>query len=279
MNKPGTALKLSLFLWIYGLLISIPSLQAQKQNSLAKHDSAFSVQILKDSLFHSPQSIYMTLFDKGEWDKYKMDVASHSSKLKPTSRFAQESHAMVAINGSFFDMDRGGSVTYLEKGDSVISHSRPDTLKWAVPDSLANGAIVLSPELGLIISKAREDQYYEKSTGEIFVLVSGPLLISRSLPQKLPDMGFAHKRHPRSCLGITEESLIFMTVDGRSEQAAGMSLFELQEFLIDLGCTDAINLDGGGSTTLWTNSLGVVNMPSDGSGERSVANAIVISKL
>jgi exopolysaccharide biosynthesis protein len=65
-------------------------------------------------------------------------------------------------------------------------------------------------------------------------------------------------------------------VDGRSELADGMSLYELQDYLLDLGCTDAINLDGGGSTTLWTNSQGVVNSPSDKSGERPVANVLLI---
>ncbi|MCK4879516.1 MAG: phosphodiester glycosidase family protein, partial [Bacteroidales bacterium] len=42
------------------------------------------------------------------------------------------------------------------------------------------------------------------------------------------------------------------------------------------GCIDAINLDGGGSTTMWTKDNGVVNRPSDKRGERPVANAILI---
>jgi exopolysaccharide biosynthesis protein len=183
---------------------------------------------------------------------------------------------LAAINGSFFDMKEGGSVSYLEKGDSVISFTRPDTLKWAVPDSLANGAIVLGKDSELQISRARTDQYYKSSDEEMYVLISGPLLIHNSLAQKLPDMAFSHKRHPRTCLGVTEESLIFICVDGRSEQAAGMSLFELQRYMLDLGCREAINLDGGGSTTLWTSSGGVVNVPSDPQGERSVANALII---
>jgi exopolysaccharide biosynthesis protein len=57
-----------------------------------------------------------------------------------------------------------------------------------------------------------------------------------------------------------------------------MSLPEVQSFLQDLGCIDAINLDGGGSTTLWINGKGVVNFPSDSTGERPVANAILILK-
>jgi exopolysaccharide biosynthesis protein len=71
---------------------------------------------------------------------------------------------------------------------------------------------------------------------------------------------------------------MFITIDGRSKQAKGMCLYELQKYLSDLGCTDAINLDGGGSTTMWTINKGVVNSPSDKSGERPVANALIILK-
>ncbi len=55
-----------------------------------------------------------------------------------------------------------------------------------------------------------------------------------------------------------------------------MNLYELQVFLYNLGCSDAINLDGGGSTTIWTKEKGVVNTPSDKKGERPVANALII---
>jgi exopolysaccharide biosynthesis protein len=53
---------------------------------------------------------------------------------------------------------------------------------------------------------------------------------------------------------------------------------ELQKYMDDLGCIDAINLDGGGSTTMWTKEKGIVNNPSDKSGERPVANALLILK-
>ena len=69
-----------------------------------------------------------------------------------------------------------------------------------------------------------------------------------------------------------------MTVDGRTEEAEGMNLMEVQKFLLELGCVDAINLDGGGSTSMWTSEKGLVNNPSDKTGERPVANALIILK-
>jgi exopolysaccharide biosynthesis protein len=75
---------------------------------------------------------------------------------------------------------------------------------------------------------------------------------------------------------ISKEELMFITIDGRQKQAEGMNLYELQDFLLSIGCIDAINLDGGGSTTMWTRKDGVVNFPSDNNGERPVANALLI---
>jgi hypothetical protein len=57
-------------------------------------------------------------------------------------------------------------------------------------------------------------------------------------------------RYPRAALGIADDDLIAVTCDGRSRADAGLSLVELAELLADLGAHEAINLDGGGSTSL-----------------------------
>ena len=271
------------FLRVYPLLLlsifliaSCSTPRTQEQKSAEAGDTLHAVQINTDSLYNSHQRISMLVLDKKDIHRYQILFSYHANDLKTTSKLAEGRGALAAINGSFFDVDSGGSVTYFEVNDSVISRTRESGLKWAVPDSLVNGAIILTKQQALEIEAAKREQFYEESQREEFVLISGPLLISSSLAQNLPDMKFTHNRHPRTCLGITEESLIFMTVDGRSEQADGMSLYELQQYLLDLGCTDAINLDGGGSTTLWTTIQGVVNNPSDRSGERPVANALLI---
>jgi exopolysaccharide biosynthesis protein len=77
-------------------------------------------------------------------------------------------------------------------------------------------------------------------------------------------------------LCTNNESLLFIAIDGRSEEAEGMNLFEVQKFLQDIGCVDAINLDGGGSTTMWVKGKNVVNSPSDKTGERPVSDALII---
>jgi exopolysaccharide biosynthesis protein len=79
---------------------------------------------------------------------------------------------------------------------------------------------------------------------------------------------------------------LFITIDGRDDNAAGMNLFELRNFLRWMKACDAINLDGGGSTTLWIYNQpdnGVVNYPSDNKvwdhlGERKVANVLLVKR-
>lgn len=81
-------------------------------------------------------------------------------------------------------------------------------------------------------------------------------------------------RAPRTALGRTAEGdYLFVTVDGRQKTSAGATLEELSDLMKELGCKDAMNLDGGGSTFM--NILGVgVTRSSDKAGERPVANTI-----
>ena len=96
--------------------------------------------------------------------------------------------------------------------------------------------------------------------------------------------GFATSRHPRTAVGIARngDRLLLVTVDGRQKPYSdGMTLRELADLILALGARDAINLDGGGSTTLVykdprTKKLAIANKPSDPTGERAVGNALAI---
>ncbi|HQJ75965.1 MAG TPA: phosphodiester glycosidase family protein [Bacteroidota bacterium] len=88
---------------------------------------------------------------------------------------------------------------------------------------------------------------------------------------------FSLTRHPRTAIGYSRDKakLYLITVDGRQKCSAGMTLNELSEFMLFLGCYNALNLDGGGSTTLVINDK-IINYPSDLTGERPVGNALLI---
>lgn len=88
------------------------------------------------------------------------------------------------------------------------------------------------------------------------------------------DANFSTRRHPRTAVGRTQEGdMWWVTVDGRQKLSDGATLEELARVMQRLGCIDAINLDGGGSTAL--NLFGqTVSRPSDGR-ERDIANGVV----
>lgn len=88
--------------------------------------------------------------------------------------------------------------------------------------------------------------------------------------------------HPRTAIGIDRDAktLLFLVVDGRQKFSRGYTMVELAKKMIELGAEEALNLDGGGSSTMMAKGRGgllkVINRPSDGF-QRSVANGIEIT--
>ena len=83
------------------------------------------------------------------------------------------------------------------------------------------------------------------------------------------------ERHPRTAIGWNERYFFLVEVDGRQRQlSVGMTLDELSSFLMNLGCDEAMNFDGGGSATLWYGGE-VRNSPCE-RGEREIANCLVV---
>ena len=88
---------------------------------------------------------------------------------------------------------------------------------------------------------------------------------------------FVETRHPRTAVAkLKDGKFLMITVDGRSESSGGIGLYDLANLLLEFGATDAMNLDGGGSTTMFLDGR-VVNHPSDKEGERRVSDAIVVT--
>lgn len=88
--------------------------------------------------------------------------------------------------------------------------------------------------------------------------------------------------HPRTAVGIDEDTgeILILAIDGRQSFSRGYTMLELANQMIDLGADEALNLDGGGSTTVVAKKpngvIGVINSPSDGF-ERAVANALEVT--
>lgn len=110
----------------------------------------------------------------------------------------------------------------------------------------------------------------------------GPILVQNGRAQRIrPPSKDAYEfssmveRHPRTALGWNPQYFFLVEVDGRQPAlSVGMTLDELAAYMAGLGCTDALNLDGGGSATLWAGGK-LRNSPCDGQ-ERPIANALVV---
>ena len=206
---------------------------------------------------------------------------SASDRMKQTSLIAKENHASAAINGSFYNMQQGNSVCYFRIGRVVVDTTSASEFRMRV-----TGAVHTHKRKVKILpwSPAIEKKYRgRKGT----LLASGPLLMQKGdvCTWESCDSSFIHTKHPRSAIFRTKDKrTVLITVDGRSPgNADGVSIPELAHLIRILGGHDALNLDGGGSTTLWMEGQSVLNHPSDNrkfdhEGERNVSNIIYVTK-
>lgn len=190
--------------------------------------------------------------------------------------------AIAAVNGTFFNMKEGGAVCFLKSNRKIINLTQQEDSVWFVN---AEGGIAMDTlgKIRILAQYELQDSSWLNTWAYSEVMTAGPLLIRNKNPLGLHSE--YKTKHPRTAVGLTENNhLILLTVDGRHAEAAGMTIPELTRLMQALDCTDALNLDGGGSTTLWIPGKphrGVVNYPSDNKkfdheGERAVANALVI---
>jgi exopolysaccharide biosynthesis protein len=108
------------------------------------------------------------------------------------------------------------------------------------------------------------------------LLARGGSYIKDWSPEKFGP-GFAEIRHPRTMIGVARDGAFWLAaVDGRQPAwSLGMTLMELQALARQLDLVDALNLDGGGSTTMWVQGE-VINRPSDAAGPRKVSDSLLV---
>ena len=111
--------------------------------------------------------------------------------------------------------------------------------------------------------------------------ISGmPLLVNQGINLAPPNSCHSYfcSSNPRTGIAQTADGkLMLVTVDGRNPgTSVGLTLFGFAKYLISLGAVTAVNLDGGGGTTMWVNGQGIVNSPSDPWGERPVTSAVLV---
>lgn len=150
------------------------------------------------------------------------------------------------------------SFNYIDRNTSLVSgtydgkkgHASPLFKKWNMETAIGGGPVLVQNNK-VQISNNEERKFAGKAIND---------------------------RHPRTAIGYTTDNkIIILVAEGRSETASGLTLTQEAQILVDLGCEEALNLDGGGSSCMLVNGK-QTNSPSDKEGERSVPSVFLIEK-
>ena len=187
-----------------------------------------------------------------------------------TSDMAEENNAVLAINGDYYGARQSGyvirnGVVYRNQGsngeDMVISK---------------DGSLSFISE-----SDTTTDSLIQKQAWQ--VLSFGPVLVENGevAVTENDEVGMAMASNPRTAIGtVAKNHYLFVVSDGRTSESAGLSLYELANFMKALGATNVYNLDGGGSSTMVFQGEVVNNPTTNGNkiSERAVSDILYIGK-
>jgi hypothetical protein len=171
----------------------------------------------------------------------------------PLVRWCKQQGIRDAIVGGFFIRSR-----YAPLGELQIDGQPRDTVPFAAPWGDVRACVQIDRHIRI----AQRDALVPLAGGDL--LQAGPMLVSggrRAFEDGEDQEGFSagsHQfdsditdgRYPRAALALAGDRLLAVACDGRTRRDAGMTLSELAGTLIELGASDALNLDGGGSASL-----------------------------
>ncbi|MCR5153512.1 MAG: phosphodiester glycosidase family protein, partial [Lachnospiraceae bacterium] len=202
-----------------------------------------------------------TAFAKGTYGK---------NVTAKTSVTAESVNAILAINGDYYGVQESGYV--LKNGVLYRSTAKKNQEDLVIYE---DGSFEIINE-----SKVTAEELLEK--GAVNILCFGPgLIIDREISVDVNDeVDKAKSSNPRTAIGLIDDlHYVFVVADGRTSESEGLSLYELAEFMEELGVTCAYNLDGGGSSTMVFNGE-LVNTPTTtgkkSGTERSVSDIVYI---
>lgn len=205
------------------------------------------------------------------------------------SDFALRGHALAAVNGSYFDMRTGVPVCYLRIAGRELGENTRAKADTAFRKYYQYATIRLLPNGKPRFLIPDSSRHAERQLKDSNLMTAGPMLLYKgAVVEQRMDRHFIMGRHNRTAIGLRPDGTVLLVVaDGRAKrESEGLSIPELTRVMRWLGCSDAVNLDGGGSSTMYVKEKGldgVVNHPSDNgrfdpAGQRPVANAILVVK-
>ena len=204
-------------------------------------------------------------------DQIEVIASRESEKGTRVSDLAHLEHAVVAINGDYFD----------EKFSPIGITVGPCGEWEDVKKTRREGLLVLGSQKGRI-TRPSETKLTDTPEEWVETAMSGwpSLIVDCEVlsPTELPGSdAFTRAPHPRTAVGLTADrkTLFLVVADGRRTGVPGLTLAQLGEFMHSrLNACSALNLDGGGSSAMWVSDR-IVNRPADGV-ERRVGDHLAV---
>lgn len=234
----------------------------------------------EEKIFDAEEFVNVLVVDQKK-AKRRFALTALEGKLRRTSQAALDSGAIVAINGSFYNTRPPyNSVCYLKINGEVIFERSG---KMGDRDG---GAVLIDDRGRVSVEQGDpDDPQWVSTRTEPSIIGSGPMMLQDGQRIDMGTGAFVTLRHPRTAIGTSGNKVYLVTVDGRSKgNSLGVNLNELANILKWLGAENALNLDGGGSTTMYIEGQpenGIVNRPCDNQkfdrqGERRVSNSLLL---
>jgi uncharacterized protein YigE (DUF2233 family) len=221
------------------------------------------------------------------------------------SSFAEDTSVCVAVNGGYFTMDvtPARHAGLLVTDDSMLAPATRRVVRDSVIYPVARAAIGFTRDgdVQIVWATTRHDTVFawrrppghrpghpapplDYDRARVWPVTdavgAGPMLVYDGRIRVTADEevffgSSIPNTHPRTAAGRTEDgALVILVIDGRQPESGGVNLEQLAEIMLGLGVEQALNLDGGGSTTLVVKGM-MLNRPAGGNTQREVMSALV----
>ena len=249
-------------------------------------ESPTSQQPVSTATSYQDENITITLTQYREYDTsiYVADITLSSPEYlqtalaqnaygrnvtEKTSEMAVENGAILAINGDYYGAQESGYVL------------RNGVLYRGIAERGQEDLVIYEDGSFEIITEDEVTAQELLDRGAVQILSFGPALVTGGDVSVTAgeEVGKARSSNPRTAIGVIDDlHYVFVVSDGRTDESEGLSLYQLAEFMSELGAETAYNLDGGGSSSMVFNG-NVINNPTTSGNrikERSVSDIVYI---
>ena len=258
---------------------------AETSTTLTEAEPEESTDLSEEPTYQD-ENITITLTEYQEYDSsiYVADIQLSSPEYlktalaqnaygknvtEKTSAIALANNAILAINGDYYGAQESG---YVLRNGVIYRNKAEKGQEDLVIYEDGSFEIITEDEV-------TAEELLEK--GAVQILSFGPALVTDgdiSVTTR-EEVGKARSSNPRTAIGVIDDlHYVFVVSDGRTDDSEGLSLYQLAQFMSELGVETAYNLDGGGSSSMVFNGTLINNPTTTGNSikERSVSDIVYI---